>query len=1077
MPVSTSWKGFSEEARQLGSELVRREAVRVLAHRTGKFEVSVADGLGQLVTLSWSGDAPTSVTAACTCQGAEALCPHVWAVAESRREHLAAYGILPETTAIVVSQGPTSWVDQYALAERTRTYETHAADDWATRIERVQQQARLHRDHHGNRVNRSGKSLLRFLMNVSESLRAGKLVIQLRVDTQEPDAANRPSKILHDPGAAYDYATNAESIFLDALFEQQELSWDRGLRNKQILDPYFFPMLRKIADNGQLLWHLGDDDPVERPVAWCDRPHRFEIQLEPEPADDAWTVDGMLTDGTRRHPLTSPVLLLSSGLVLFPNMLAPLETAGDFSWIVQLRRQGPIRVPAEGRAALISSLIESGIEHEQLPENLRWQTVAGVPEPRMELRQVRHSSHMMDVEISFQYGDHNVANHDPAEGIVDPDGNRYVARDFDGEARHLACAESHGVIRHSKDHLEVSARRLPELVPALVQQGWVIEAEGKRYRAHGSVSFSVTSEVDWFEVHGHAQFDGETVALPRLLAAVRSGQRWVQLGDGSMGMLPDDWLAQMGALSDMATVATDEDGEHVRFTRAQSLLLDSLLAAQDASQVQVDRTFTRLNDRLRTIKGVKPRNAPRGFQGTLREYQRDGVGWLHFLRNFGFGGCLADDMGLGKTVQVLALLESRRQRKLPEGQPRQPSLVVVPRSLVFNWVAEAERFAPRLKVLNYTGLQRDMLRPQIADHDVVVTTYGTLRRDIEHLLDVPFDYAILDESQAIKNPASQASKVCRLLKADHRLAMTGTPIENHIGELWALFEFLNPGMLGRASGFRKQFDAKTSEPQRREALAAALRPFILRRTKDQVLDDLPPKNEQTIFCEMGKQQQALYDELRDFYRASLTKRVKKTGMQKSKMHVLEALLRLRQAACHPQLLDRKNTAHSAKLDMLMEHLREVTAEGHKALVFSQFTSLLEIVRRQVEQEKMTFEYLDGRTRRRDLKVNRFQTDPDCSLFLISLKAGGHGLNLTAADYVFILDPWWNPAVEAQAVDRAHRIGQQRPVFAYRLICKGTVEEKILQLQTDKREIAEAIINQKNSLLRQLSFEDLEGLLS
>jgi len=338
---------------------------------------------------------------------------------------------------------------------------------------------------------------------------------------------------------------------------------------------------------------------------------------------------------------------------------------------------------------------------------------------------------------------------------------------------------------------------------------------------------------------------------------------------------------------------------------------------------------------------------------------------------------------------------------------------------------------------------------------------------------------ILDEAQAVKNANTESAKAVRLLFGDNRLAMSGTPIENHLGELWSLFEFLNPGLLGASSAFQLNGGAlRNPDEDTRKLLAHALRPFILRRTKEQVAQELPAKLEQTIYCEMEPRQRALYNELRLHYRDSLLNRIGSEGMAKSKIQVLEALLRLRQAACHPGLIDKKLAKDpSAKLDVLMDQLREVLDEGHKALVFSQFTSLLALVRDRLKSSGTVYEYLDGKTTDRQARVERFQTDPDCRLFLISLKAGGLGLNLTAADYVFILDPWWNPAVEAQAVDRAHRIGQERPVFAYRLIVRDTVEEKVLQLQESKRNLADAIIGASNSLIRDLRTEDIELLLS
>jgi SNF2 family DNA or RNA helicase len=364
----------------------------------------------------------------------------------------------------------------------------------------------------------------------------------------------------------------------------------------------------------------------------------------------------------------------------------------------------------------------------------------------------------------------------------------------------------------------------------------------------------------------------------------------------------------------------------------------------------------------------------------------------------------------------------------------------------------------------------------------VLTTYGTLRRDAPRLKDIEFDYIILDEAQAVKNSSTESAKAVRLLKGSNRLALSGTPVENHLGELFSLFEFLNPGMLNAANVFKLAGAGGGGLRHIGEdslaLLAHALRPFILRRTKEEVARELPPKTEQTIYCELKPPQRKLYNELREHYRNSLLGKIAKDGMGKSKIQVLEALLRLRQAACHPALIDAKRSEEpSAKMEVLLSQLREVTSEGHKALVFSQFTSFLKIVRRHLDEEGIVYEYLDGATRDRQTPVERFQNDPKCKLFLISLKAGGLGLNLTAAGYVFLLDPWWNPAVEAQAVDRAHRIGQIQQVFAYRLIARDTVEEKVLDLQKSKRDLASAIINQDNSVIKNLQKEDLELLLS
>jgi superfamily II DNA or RNA helicase len=809
-------------------------------------------------------------------------------------------------------------------------------------------------------------------------------------------------------------------------------------------------------------------------------PWRVRLQVQSQPAEQQWQLSGELFREGQVRSLDEPVLLLARGLVLFPECLARLDAAEHFSWIAALRKQPVIEIPHRDRQAFRHSLwTAANVPPIELPEELQLEQVQGVPQGKLSIHAPDRAGSPSELraEVRFVYGEHAVPLADRRAALLDADQGRAILRDSVAERALLAQLADLGMYpppRYLPGQADVHFPlcSLAQVVEQLTAQGWLVESEGRLIRRAGAIHLSVSTSVDWFELGGGVDFDGVEVPLPRLLAALRSKHKYVRLDDGTHGLLPDEWLQQFSGLIDLS----DADADVLRFSPSQALLLDSLLAAQE--DVQVDDPFDQLRQRLRTFEGVEPGSEPRGFRGELRNYQKDGLGWLHFLREFRFGGCLADDMGLGKTVQVLALLQSRRTRRLKQGQQRRPSLVVVPKSLVFNWIDEATRFAPRLRVLDYTGLGRHALLQQLDQCDLLVTTYGTLRRDVLPLKEIRFDYVILDESQAIKNANSQAAKACRLLQADHRLAMTGTPVENNLGELWSLFEFLNPGILGRSRAFHDFVKQGQESGESARLLSRALRPFLLRRTKEQVLSELPDKTEQTLHCEMAPKQRKLYEELREYYRRSLAQRVEQVGIEQAKIHVLEALLRLRQAACHPGLLDATRIGESsAKLDLLLAQIREIVAEGHKALVFSQFTSLLAIVRTHLDKLDITYEYLDGRTRDRKERVQRFQEDAGCPLFLISLKAGGHGLNLTAADYVFILDPWWNPAVESQAIDRAHRLGQTRNVFAYRLICRDTVEDKIVELQRSKRELADAIISADNSLIRQLSVEDLQLLLS
>ncbi len=755
--------------------------------------------------------------------------------------------------------------------------------------------------------------------------------------------------------------------------------------------------------------------------------------------------------------------------------------AGQIEWVELLRREPPMAVPDGEEEELVDRLLDMpNIPSLELPEKLRLEEVRSEPVPTLLIHTPRGSRWQQErlrAEIQFDYAGTLIRASSPQSAIVERQAGRCLIRDRPLEEIAWAQLATSGFKRlidkrRGAHDAEIMARDLGSAVRNLMPRGWQIKADGRQVWQAGQLQFKVHSNIDWFELHGTADFGGRRVTFPELLAALSRGDSTVRLDDGSLGIIPEEWLKQFGMLAGLGTT----EGEHVRFEAHQVGLLDALLATQP--MVDYDVKFLELRDKLQSFAGVREAKEPESFEGELRTYQREGVGWLRFLQDFSFGGCLADDMGLGKTVQMLAVLQDRvNQSMVGAKTDRRPSLIVVPKSLMFNWSQECAKFTPNLKVLEYAGLERANLRPDFGKFDVILTTYGTLRRDVMVLKDTPFDYVVLDEAQTIKNSGSQVAKASRLLQARFRLALSGTPIENHLGDLWSIFEFLNPGMLGRSSMFRVHA-GDTDNPASREFLARGLRPFILRRTKQQVAADLPDKIEQTLLCEMGESQQRLYNEMRDHYRQSLLGMIKNQGLAKSKMHVLEALLRLRQAACHPALLDKTKTSESsAKLDVLLPHLEELIDEKHKTLIFSQFTSMLAIVRHHLDQRGIAYEYLDGQTRDRQAAVERFQTDPNCPLFLISLKAGGLGLNLTAAEYVFLLDPWWNPAVEAQAIDRAHRLGQTQQVFAYRMICRGTVEEKIAELQTKKKDLADAILQEDNTVLERLSAKDLEMLLS
>lgn len=813
------------------------------------------------------------------------------------------------------------------------------------------------------------------------------------------------------------------------------------------------------------------NDPSTRLLVLDDGPEwRFEVAVEPDDAD--FIVRGVLRHPHDTLPIGGPVLVLR-GLFVTHERVATFDPGPSPAVVPLLRRLGPFVVHDEHAPRLAQWLSRYGAEPDALPERLRIRPVHTTPVPYLRIASPGvDSGDRLDATLAFVY-DGTIVPVDGGNPWFDEARQRDIHRNEEDEQAAQSQLVTSGATTEA-GRWQVPARALTSVVRELTRHGWTVEADGVPYRAAGVLRLSVTSGIDWFDLNAVVAFGDTSASLPELLSALERGERTVLLGDGSRGVLPEEWLRKYTPL--VAIGQLQPDGQ-IRYGRQQAALLDALLDAQTMAEVRVDEAYAQLRDRLATAGTPVALDPPAAFTGELRDYQREALGWLQFLRHFGFGGCLADDMGLGKTVTVLAELS-----RVAATAPR-PSLVVVPRSVVHNWLAEAARFTPHLRVLDYSSLDRRDSTADIAHVDLVLVTYGTVRRDIAELAKFEFEYVILDEAQAIKNASTEAAKAVRLLNARFRLALSGTPIENHLGELWSLFEFLNPGLLGKASRFRALTGTRrrTNDEEPAEdplpLVARGLRPFLLRRTKAQVARELPPRTEQTLTCELSPRERSFYDALRRHYRSSLFAHVRKVGMPRAGLQVLEALLRLRQAACHPGLIaPARQHESSAKITLLLERLQEVIEEGHKALVFSQFTSLLALVKPVLDRSKITYEYLDGRTRDRAPRVERFQNDPRCSVFLISLKAGGVGLNLTAADYVFLLDPWWNPAVEAQAIDRSHRIGQANEVFAYRLIAEDTVEEKVLALQDTKRALADAVLSANPVGLAGLSSEDLEFLL-
>ena len=874
-------------------------------------------------------------------------------------------------------------------------------------------------------------------------------------------------------------------------------------------------------------------------------PYRVELAAEPEGEDQGLTLTTRWFTATGQ-PWTPP-----AGSIGIPGerylwvqwgpVVRPVLPAGDVALHLAVGAR-PLAIPADEVAEFVSRYVPR-LERRarvRLPEPLRNRIRDGRPRPVVLLSEFEGA---LVVELAFAYAEGGptvrVQAEEPSlvEGVTDPPGAGpspgapVVAgpvwyrrrRDLEQAAwqEFAALMTAAGAPPEADGRCLLFADGaldfLTEILPKLAAR-WEVRGQERlvRFRVTRSplrTRARVRTGIDWLDLDVVLETPEGAAGIDALLEALARGSRYVRLDTGVMARLPAAWLDRLRVLADQVprrprprrpragqaaggpgsgtAAGTGGPGssaeEPIRLSRWAFAVAAHVLAGAD--QADADDGFRRLARLLDGFQGIPEVPLPQGLQAHLRPYQVRGYHWLAFLRDQGLHGILADDMGLGKTVQVLALLLAEKEA----GRATAPSLVVVPTSLVFNWIEEARRFAPSLRVLALTGTQRAHLYRQAGSYDLLLTTYPLVWRDAERLASRPYHYLILDEAQHVKNPDTQTWRALRQLQARHRLALTGTPVENHLLDLWALFEILMPGYLGSRDAFLRRYAGVMVEPavaggpdasvqEVTDPRVASLRrrvfPFILRRLKAEVARDLPPRTEVVQFCEMLPAQRRLYRQLLAAYRSRVLDEVDRSGIARSRMVILEALLRLRQVCCHPALLDQPaaRKAGSAKLEAFRELVEHAVGAGGQVLVFSQFTSMLDILARELDQLGIAWERLDGRTRNRQARVERFQAGR-VPVFLISLKAGGTGLNLTAASYVIHYDPWWNPAVEEQATGRAHRIGQDQPVFSYKLITRGTVEEKILQLQQRKRALAGALLAGDGQLGKDLTREDLEFLLA
>lgn len=584
------------------------------------------------------------------------------------------------------------------------------------------------------------------------------------------------------------------------------------------------------------------------------------------------------------------------------------------------------------------------------------------------------------------------------------------------------------------------------------------------------IRVNASSGVDWFDLNVEVSVGNEKIKLKDVRKAIIAKEKYIKLSDGKLGLLPEEWVKRLENYFNLGKVERNK----VKISKLYFNVVEEVFEGLDNHKLLEE--IREKKAKLISFKDIKEQPLPI-IQAELRDYQKHGYEWLHFLNEYGWGGILADDMGLGKTLQVITFLKSLVEKGIRN------HLVIVPTSLIFNWQNEIEKFAPSLNYGIYYGSTRYKNKTDWGELDVMITSYGVLVSDFDFFKDRSFQYIVLDESQAIKNPSSKRYKAVVSLMGKNKLAMTGTPLENSTLDIYAQMTFVNPGFFVSLDHFRKNYAQaidKNVDTEVAVKLNKMLNPFILRRSKETVATELPPKIEDVIYCEMGTQQRKVYDAFRNKYRNEILNLIETDSFEGSKLHVLQALTKLRQICDSPAILsdDESYGNDSVKIDELIQHVKEKTS-NHKLLIFSQFVSMLSLVKKRLDEEGIEYAYLDGQTpqKQREQEVNEFQSNKKIRVFLISLKAGGTGLNLTAAEYVYLIDPWWNPAIENQAIDRCYRIGQEKKVIAYRMICKDTLEEKIMGYKSKKMDLADSLIKTEESMMKKIGKDDILSLFS
>lgn len=853
---------------------------------------------------------------------------------------------------------------------------------------------------------------------------------------------------------------------------------------KILITEFIHPKLKKLFLNGEIFLYLpkGNKFVTDNLENIFVSPETPVIQFDVAAKENGYVLSSSIS-------VENEKLKISDNQ--WNNYLLFLYDEEIFLWnktedaLIAKKFHSPLKVPTEEWPAFLKDVVLPLTKEYKVNFDKSLIREVKEGEPEITLMLVERGDYLMFQPV-FSYKGFNVKP-DDKENIIVPDGDKIllVHRNVHVETAFVQRLESlHSQFSHKEnDSLVLKGTEVLKnnwfFLFIDTMKEWKIPVYGfnalKNFRfntAKPSTRIFLSSGLDWFDARVELSFGEQKIGVAEIKKALSNKQSFVPLHDGTLGILPEEWINKYALLF---KVGHGKDNK-LKLSKFHLSVIDDLYEKRDESEIQFE--LDEKYDRLRNFKSIPETEVPKELTHILRPYQVSGLNWLNYLNTVGWGGILADDMGLGKTVQALSML---RHYEMENKQLK--ALVVCPTTLIYNWENEIKKFTPSLSWCIHHGGLRTRKPEDFDKYNIIITTYGTLRSDIQMLMKVLFDYVILDESQAIKNPSSKVTKSACLLTAKSRLCMSGTPLQNNTFDIYAQMNFLNPGLLGSVEYFRNEFSTpidKFGEQAQKDHLKKLLYPFILRRTKEQVATDLPEKTETVLFCEMEDKQRHIYESYRGVYRDRILNVIEGEGIERSQLTILQGLMKLRQICDSPAILneEEKYPNHSIKLEELTREITENIGE-HKALIFSQFLGMLALIKEKLVENNITFDYFDGSTspQEREKAIQNFQTNDMSRVFLISLKAGGVGLNLTAADYVYIVDPWWNPAVEQQAIDRTHRIGQTKNIFAYRMICKDTIEDKILQLQERKRSLAKELISDDESFVKGLTREDVEYLFS